>query len=651
MPPTTRWPIIFTLLTAGLVFLSAKFTWPDGDDGRYAVWALSLARGEGITNIHLPEPTPEVIVPPGLSLALAPFIRLLGEDLKVMMTISPLLLIALAWIYTRWLSHQLQPNATTPHALSPLYQTLLQQIRLRYNQTTNNQARHRRTLLQRTPTPLWADPPPEDTKPATGGSASGGHQALNTKNQALRTKNYALSPPWADPPPADTNHQAPSTKNYPLSTKNYELKTIHQTLNPPSPFTYPLIAIIALWPVFIISSAWRVHTEILYMFFTFAAFASWPSTNDRPWKAILPGLLAGAAFITRTVGLALLPAGILALLIRRQWSKAFLFTCAFFAINVPLLIRTYHATGSMLPYTKYAGGDEAGLLDKLHSLWVFATHYLFYGLPDLMFYRLFSADGLLAKLQLDVAITPMAGLIGILVAIGLLARIFKFEAPDLYFAAYFVIISSFNQADYAARGEFLFQDRYVIPIIPLAALYIARAISLISAISWRPIRLASHAALPLLALYVGATALGAGISRFRSESHYRGLFPMAPARYAASPNENDRAWGSYFASAQWLQSNAPPGAVVFCRKPQEMFLSSGHRADRYLEHGTGTNLLATISTYRDPAAYLIEDAFLPQTAFGRERIAIIEPLLNDYADAFDLVHETQAPSVRIWQLK
>ncbi len=568
--------LLFTALTALIVLLSAKFTWPDGDDGRYTVWAISLAQGQGITNIHLPDPTPEVIVPPGLSLALAPMVAIFGADnLKAVMTFSAILLIALAWIYAWWL------------------------IKVDGMGDQRAEDRGRRTKLR------------------GQGSEVRGHKSGDGKQRAEHRRS--------------------------LPSSVFSLQSTVFSLWP--------TVILALWGVFTISTAWRVHTEILYMLLSFAAFACWPEKSARSWKAILPGLLAGAAFMTRTVGLALLPAGILALLVRREWTKALLFAAGFIAINLPLLIRAYAATGSPLPYTRYAGGDEAGLIDKLHSLFIFASHYLFYGLPDLMFYRLFSVDGLLAKLGLSMAIAPLAGIIGLLIAIGFLSRIFKFGFTDLYFGAYFVIISSFNQADYAARGEFLFQDRYVIPVIPLAAIYLTRALTLLAGMKWKPVSFVARFALPLLALYVAVTAIGAGISRFKAESAFRGISPMNPIRYYDSPNENNRAWGSYFASAHWLKSNAPPGAVIFCRKPHEMFIASGHTSDRYLEHGTGTNLFAAITQHRQTGAYLIEDAFIPETAFGRERIAIIEPLLKDHAKAFELVHETQSPTTRIWKAR
>lgn len=521
------WPKLIMAITAVLVLLSAKFTWPDGDDGRYAVWAIALAQGDGITNIHLPEPTPEVVVPPGLSIALAPVVLLLGPDnFTAMMLFSAVCLILLCPVVLRWLQQEACPPG------------------------------------------LW---------------------------------------------------------------------TISA-------------CVIGVWGVFTISAAWRIHTEILYMLLSFSALAFWPDRKDQAWKILVPGLLAGAAFMTRTVGLALLPAGMVALLFQRRWTQAVLFALAFTAVNLPLVLRSVALAGTPVGYTQSSGIHN--LADQLKTVSVFIPHYLFYGLPDLMFYRLISPDGLFSKLHLPFLATPTAILIGTLIAIGFFCRVFRFGVTDLYWGAYFLIISSFNQPDYAARGEYLFQDRYVIPIIPIAALYISRSLSLLSNQGAATFgKRIGQSVIVSLALYVAATATGAAISRFRSEAVFRGMHPMAPARYADLPNSNDRAWGSYFDCAFWLGSNAPPGAVVVCRKPYEVFLASNLASTRYIELGTGERLLNRISQWQNPGVYILEDAFTAETAFGRERNAIVNPLLEDYAENFELLYETGEPTARVWKLR
>lgn len=386
------------------------------------------------------------------------------------------------------------------------------------------------------------------------------------------------------------------------------------------------------------------------MLLTFSCLALWPRERG-PWRgALIPGLLAGAAFMTRTTGLALLPAGAAAFLFRREWKRAATFTTAFILVNLPLILRTMSIEGTPLGYTKYSA--EGGLMDKLHTLAVFIPHYLFYGLPDLMFYRLISQDGLLAKLHLGSLAGPAGIAIGLLIAIGFFSRAFRFGVTELYWAAYFLIISSFNQPDYAARGEYLFQDRYVIPVIPIAAWYLVRALIMLGGKRESGLRrTASRVTVLLLSCYVTATAAGAGIFRFKSESVHRGRHPMDSARYADLPNDNDRAWGRYFGCSFWLASNAPSGSVIISRKPYEAFLASGHSSTRYLELGTGTNLLNRIRPWEERGNFIIEDSFTPDTAIGLERIAIIEPLISEHADKFTLVYETQGREARVWRVR
>lgn len=521
-----RWPGVLTLISALLVIVSMKFTWPDGDDGRYAVWAIALARGEGITNIHLPEPSPETVVPPGLSIALAPWISLLGTDnLKAMMVFSPMLLVVLVRVFAGWM---------------------------------------RRTF-------------------------------------------------------------------------------------PAEPWTGIAITVIGLWGVFTISAAWRVHTEILYMLLSVASMATWPTRQQGAGRAALAGLLAGAAFITRTVGLALLPAGIVALLWRREFKKAFAFGAAFIAINAPLTYRTMTLAGTPVGYSQSSGLD--GLADLIRNLSVFIPHYWFYGLPDLMFYRLVGADGLLAMTGLGFLGLAVAVIIGLIILAGYLLQLRPWHYPALYLGAYFVLIGAFNQSDYAARGEFLFQDRYVIPILPLAAMYLFYGLDgcgrFLTGSRFRPVRLL----LPAAAVYIAVTATGAAMSRFARERPVMAEHPMSPARFTRSDNLNERAWGAYFACARFAREATPAGAIMVCRKPHDLFLGSGRRAIRYLELGAGASLLADMDRLRSLGeVYLLEDAFPPDTAFGRERIENVVPLLQQYSHRFELVFETTEPVARLWRL-
>ncbi len=553
------WPVLFSCLTALLVLVSAKFTWPDGDDGRYAIWAIAIAQGDGIMNIHLPEPTPEVAIPPGLSLALAPLLMILGgNSLKAMMVFSAVALILLAWVYAGWRIDEDRGMAC-----------------------------------------------PEVT------------------DSGIRYAEQASLPP--------------STRGNPCPPGSIPLSTV-------------FIPIVALWGVFTISSAWRVHTEILYMLLSFSALAWWPRKDAKMHHALIPGLLAGAAFMTRTVGLALLPAGILALVVRRQWKQAAVFSAGFILVNLPLTLRSMNLAGTPLGYSQHV--EKSGLLDTVNTLFHMLPHYVFYGLPDLMFYRLIGDDGLLFKLGLSILTQPVAVAIAFLILAGFLLRIFRFSVTDLYAAGYMLIISLFNQADYAARGEFLFQDRYLIPIIPIAAIYIGRALTAMG--GWggsRAIRFSAQAILAAMTLYIAATAVGAGLSRFRAEAAFRGLHPMDPVRYSDYPTENDRAWGRYFECAFRLSALATPNAVVYARKPHEIYLASGLKSVRYLDVGAGASLLKAMDTHLEKGVYVIEDAFSVDTAFGKERAAIITPLLKEFTKRFELVHETSAPVSRVWRLR
>lgn len=423
--------------------------------------------------------------------------------------------------------------------------------------------------------------------------------------------------------------------------------------------------LMALLPVFALSFVWRIFSEALSLLVFFAAFlcclAAVKSPRSLRW-ALAGGLLAGAGLAIRPTAVVLLPAGFLHFAARRRWREALLFSLSMLVASVPALWETHRLVGSLLPsLMKYGqegpgGGPLQAVVAAANTIAWGLPHYLFVELPRRMFFALFHYHCLLCKLHLGVLVTPLSVSVAILVLIGFFSRLRSATVLEFFWLFYWPLFCSFNSADFAQRGQFNYQERYLIPVLSLAALYFAVGLVTLAhllprrypaARTWTP-----RVIVGLAALYVTLAALGAGAVRTRNELRVWGLHPWDPRRYEVLGTEDEQPWAQYVRTGFWIRDHLPTNVIVVSRKPQHTFLFSGRRGCRY----DGTDVagsssweIITAQLKFGPVA-ILQDAFPAESGYGRDRIAMLDPLIEAHRKDLKLIYESPPPVTRLWLL-
>ena len=369
------------------------------------------------------------------------------------------------------------------------------------------------------------------------------------------------------------------------------------------------------------------------------------------------GLLSGYVYLVRATGLALAAAGGIYFLSRRQWKPLVLFGLGFLALAGPWMLRTYLLTGATeayLPVQSSMAGEAGGGYPWGRIPNDIATAFPVYfvqALPDALFYRLFGEFGLTGKLGLS-SIDPLLrfGLLG-LILLGFASRLRRPAFGDWYWIFYWLIITA---PPFPPQGHW-----YVYPVLPMAAVYVATAIRVLTAgaarISARvPPRRVVRVAFAGLAAYTLATAVTGAWVHWGKERQRAGLAPWAPERYTTYRNEYMDAWGRMVEAALWVQSNCPPDTLVASRQPNHVYLITGREGWRYdLGEVPGTNLFDRMRRQADTRpVVLIEDSFSSYSgasfSYGVAHWALRD-LFASHAEAMEKIYETGVPVTRVWR--
>ncbi len=418
--------------------------------------------------------------------------------------------------------------------------------------------------------------------------------------------------------------------------------------------------------VFVLSMNWWILAE---MFFLFLLVAAWSATDrdagskrDALLWALLAGLLAGATVLVRPSGLALLPAGALHFATRRRWGPMLAFLAAGLLVNVPTMLHTQALVGTPIAYlTHYRPGagsrdiaaDSNALLETIRNVLVMAPRYHFHYVPQHLFFQLLEEGGLLQRLGLAALAPAGSFAIGFLVLAGMASRGRRFGVIEWFYLGYLALISTYNQPDWAARGEYFYQDRYVHPLLPLAGLYVVLALRWLFARFRSPWAARLGILLPAsAAAYVLLTSLAVCAIRLRVEGNVWGLSPYAPERHLAIDLPEHQAFGRFLKLAQWADGNTETNALLVSRMPRHMFLVNRRQGFRPTE--MGGEAMDTWASWTSWAArrplYVVQDGYGEDTGYGLDGRRTVDPLLATHPGRFQLVYETAPPVTRLWRL-
>jgi len=429
-----------------------------------------------------------------------------------------------------------------------------------------------------------------------------------------------------------------------------------ETLKPTAAWTALLLG---GYGVFFLSFAWRILTEMLFVSLIYGVFLV-----DRYWNRRLPlaaaavtGIATGLAITVRPAGLGVAVAVILAWVIRRRPMCVLLFVAALACVYGPVLIRNYNILGAPSVYLSHfggSGGEARGYLScAISNIGESLPHYYLDILPRLMFFSLFDGRCLLCLLSLEGLRQPLAWSISLLCVVGWLARLKRRGVPELFWLVYWVFLAAYNQPDYAARGEFLFQARYLVPLLPLAGVFLSEGAWFVGERLQKYLpagRMLAMALLSLAAAYVLATSLVAGVIRVGKEMSVRRLHDWDPRRIEAA---GETSFARFVQAHLWLKRHATQGTIVISRIPQHSFLISGLKSIRY--DGADMPIRKPwdiVERYWSETTdvVIVEDCFPTNSGYGRSRVSTLEPMLKQHSDELQLIYETPPPVTRIWKV-
>jgi len=368
-------------------------------------------------------------------------------------------------------------------------------------------------------------------------------------------------------------------------------------------------------------------------FVALVLFSLWALSEGSALPAWAGYAAVAAAFLTRTAGLPLLGAAVLAPLLARRWRRA----------GVALAVAVLAAGGWSL-YQHLAAPDQAGYLRQL----VLANPYdpsagtvgvaglVTRGARNLWSYVSGILPGSLTGGGAPAG-APGAGagllrLTGLLLAaLGVTGWVHR-ALRRLDVAELFTLLYG---AEIALWPSVWTDRRFLLPVLPLVLLYVlvgARAAAMgalrrggrPSAAGSRAARLGGAvAAVAMLlpgAVYLFSTAPG----RVRCIADYRAGTPCeAPAM------------SSFYAAARWARDNLPPDAVVANRKPRLFYWFSTRRGDVYRFTSDTDLLLNGLDAMG--TGYVVLDAISATT------YQYLVPAVRSHAERFTVVYRNGDP--------
>lgn len=420
-------------------------------------------------------------------------------------------------------------------------------------------------------------------------------------------------------------------------------------------------AVLACLPVWMLSFAWQIMSEMTYLFFTLLCLSLFHAKHKSApaWA----GLTAGLALLVRPGGLVMIAVAPLVYRGKGRVKRLALFLLCMGAVSMLWLARTQYHTGHWFEHTSHLAAESTTLAGSLWSNLENLTRsfpiYFFRSMPAMLFFSLFDHHHFLETVA-GTTVSHWASIAVALVVLGGWASRLRQHpsAYEWYWLFGWLLACIYNQPDYAARGDFFFQPRYIFPLLALSGLYFIAGLSACCRLAgrWLPCCRrpgCKRTVLILPTAYILLTSTAAGMARTAKTFTHWGREGWDPARLADTGFDVDKAFAQYMAAGSWMRDALPVRAVVASRKPEHIWLVSGKKGFRYdadrlePELGLWDNLLAH---RRFGPVYILQDGFPASVDYGKVRISSLNPLLAANRSNLELVYERGDPPTRIWKV-
>ena len=421
-------------------------------------------------------------------------------------------------------------------------------------------------------------------------------------------------------------------------------------------------AILACLPVWMLSFAWQIMSEMTYLLFTLLTLSLVHATNR--YAPAFAGLTAGLALLVRPGGLVMIAVAPLVYRGKGGAKRLGLFFLCMGAVSMLWLARTYYHAGHWFEHSAHLAAQSTTLTESIwrngeNLIRSFPVYFL-RSMPSMLFFSLFDYHHFLGKIAGTTISQWTSIAVALVVLTGWISRLLKHHsAYEWYWLFGWLLACIYNQPDYAARGAFLFQPRYVFPLLALSGLYFIAGISTGCRLAarWPPFYrhpCFKRTALILPAVYILLTTTAAGMARTYKTLVHWGRAGWDPVRLADTGFDVDKAFAEYMAAGSWMRESLPAQAIIASRKPEHIWLVSGKKGFRYdaerlaPELGLWENILAY---RRFGPVYILQDAYPDTVDYGKVRRSALDPLLAAHHSHLNLVYENGNPPTRIWQLE
>jgi hypothetical protein len=359
--------------------------------------------------------------------------------------------------------------------------------------------------------------------------------------------------------------------------------------------------LVAAAPAIVEYSHWELSEAPFLLLVTVSvyAFVRDPEGHDLSVFALGAGA-AFAAYLTRSAGVALLFAVAAGLALGKRWTRLAWFAAASAVIVLgwSLYVRSAAAGG---PTTTY--GQEFFFRDPYRPE---LGHVTLSDLgsrvvTNLNVYVLSAWPQTIGGRDVGPVVgTAFAVLLGGVALVGLLRRVRKPGVPELFAAAYAGLILVWPQA--------WSDQRFLLPLVPLAAVY------LVEAINWA----AAHRRA------LAYSAAGICIT-----------FALIANLRAGPPFPYPDPFADFIEASKWVGEHTEPGAVVINRKPQILYWY-GHRPGDVYPYTTDADSLMRFLDARH-TRYVVVDNLYGTTA------RYLVPAIQRHIDRFRLLHQVGNP--------
>jgi hypothetical protein len=389
----------------------------------------------------------------------------------------------------------------------------------------------------------------------------------------------------------------------------------------PKTWIYPAVTALCS-PILLLNGHWLL-SEIPFVCFSLGGlyFFYQYQKDKRTISAILFTFFSIYAFLIRSAGITLIAAIALFLMVSKNYKMLIIFLAVFLALFVAWTLRNSSIPGTntydywFLKKNPYL--DESpriGFNDFINRIiFNFKTYTL----------SIFPSS-ILSSISSPVLLAISGIALTALVISGVVRRLKAFTFLDWYLIFSLVIIITWT--------ETWTSERFLLPIIPVLFIYI------FFGLSWISEKLKSKSLIPVitgLMLFVNliTTVKLSATAVFDNVQYLRG------DRYAGySPD-----WRRYFETIDWTKKNIPGNQVIMARKPEFVFLFSGHKSFVYPYSTDPDKMRASI----DQADYILLDNFYWT---GTTRRYLL-PALNAEPDKYEIVYRSRPPEFYVLKVK